>query len=332
MKTVALTGAAGYLGQIILQRLSLDNSVEKILAIDTKQVVTEEQTGKVFFSQADVRNPEVIELCKKHGVTNIIHLAFVVNPIRDVKTMHSINLDGTANILKAAAECNVNQIIVASSTSAFGAFPDNPPLLNEDDPVRKHSGYVYAADKYAVETEIKNFADKHPQMKVALVRPCIIYGPGVDNYLSRFILNWPFLLQVSSNRPKMQFVHEEDVTEVFIKVFAKEAEGVFHAIGEGLISTDEIANVAGIRVLALPPWLAYPLINLLYFIHFPGVEAPAAMLDFIRYSWTASDERTREMLDHKPQYSSKEVIQVLIESKSTRGDKINNLNKEEEND
>ncbi len=321
MKTVALTGAAGYLGQKILQRLSLDNSVKKIVAIDTKQISATETTDKLFFYQIDVRSPEVIELCKEQGVNNIIHLAFVVDPIRDVKTMHSINLDGTANILKAAAECTVNQIIIASSTSAFGAFPDNPPLLDEETPVREHSGYVYAADKYAVEGTIKNFAGEHKQIKVAMVRPCIIYGPGVDNYLSRFVLNWPFLLQISANRPQMQFVHENDVAEVFMKVFEMEAEGVFHAVGEGLVSTKEIAAMAGIRVLALPPWLAYPLIDLLYLIHFPGVEAPSAMLDFIRYRWTVSDKRTREMLDHKPLYSSKEVIQILINSKNTREDK-----------
>ncbi len=315
MKTVALTGAAGYLGQKILKRLSLDNSVKKVVAIDTKQIIATESRGNLFFYKQDVRSPEVIELFKELEVDTIIHLAFIVDPIRDMKSMHSINIEGTTNILKAAAECRVKQVIIASSTSAFGAFPDNSPMLDEKTPLREHCGYVYAKDKYKVEGLVKEFASEHRQVKVALVRPCIIYGPGVDNYLSRFILNWPFLLQIGSHRPLMQFVHEDDVTEVFMKIFDRETEGVFHAVGEGLISTTEIAALAGIRVLALPSWLAYPLINLLYFLHFPGVEAPAAMLDFIRYRWTASDQISREKLDHKPIYSSIEVIQNLVKGK-----------------
>lgn len=320
MKIVALTGAAGYMGQKLLKQLSRENTVEKIVAIDQKEIKQEALADKISFYRLDIRDPDILKLFSDLKVETIIHMAFVLNPLRDREKMRSINIKGTLNILKAGAECKAKHIIIASSTSAFGAYPNNKAMFNEKDPLREHKGYAYAEDKYAVELAVKEFACRYKDIKVALVRPCIIYGPGVDNYLSRFLLNWPFLLQIGPNRPLMQFIHEDDAIEVFMKIINRQAEGIFHAIGEGLISTTEIASLAGIRILALPSWLAYPLINLLYFLHIPGVEAPAAMLDFIRYSWAVSDKGTREMLDHKPLYSSKEVIQVLIDSKNTRGD------------
>lgn len=315
MKIVALTGAAGYMGQKLLQRLNQEKTVENIVAIDQKEIKREELADKISFYRRDIRDPDILKLFSELKVDTIIHMAFVLNPLRDREKMRSINIKGTLNILKAGAECGAKHIIIASSTSAFGAYADNPPMLDERDPLREHRGYAYAEDKYAVELAVKEFADRYENIKVALVRPCIIYGPGVDNYLSRFLLNWPFLLQIGSNRPLMQFIHEDDAAEIFMKTINQQAEGIFHAVGEGLISTTEIASLAGIRILALPAWLAYPLINLLYSLHIPGVEAPAAMLDFIRHSWTASDKITREKLNHRPVYSSKEVIQSLVEAK-----------------
>lgn len=258
MKIVALTGAAGYIGQKLLQRLSREKTVKKIVAIDQKLIEQEEITDNVSFYRRDIRDPEISKLFSDLKVDTIIHLAFVLNPLRDREKMRSINIKGTLNILKAGAECGANHIIIASSTSAFGAFPDNRPMFDEKASLREHRGYAYAEDKYAVELAVKEFADRYEDIKVALVRPCIIYGPGVDNYLSRFLLNWPFLLQIESNRPLMQFIHEDDVTEIFMKILNQQAEGIFHAVGEGLISTTEIANLAGIKVLTLPAWLAYP--------------------------------------------------------------------------
>lgn len=315
MKKVALTGAAGYLGQKLLSRLEQHSSVEKIIAFDCRELPAGREAAKTEFHRLDIRGPELVTLLKHESVDCFCHLAFVVDPIRNENEMHSVNREGAANVLKAVAACEAEQLIVASSTSVFGAFPDNPDWFDEKARPRKHNGYVYAADKYAVENALQGFGKEHPHVKVAVVRPCIIYGPGVDNYLSRFILNWPFLIQVGSARPLMQFVHEDDVAEAFMLIFEQEASGCFHVVGEGLISTAEIARLAGIRILPLPPWLAYPLVSLLYRLHIPGIEAPGPMLDFIRYRWTASDRLTRENLGFKPQYSSKEVIKGLLAKK-----------------
>ncbi len=315
MRTAALTGAAGYLGRKLLPLLDREKTVNKIICIDLKEPPLGLLSSKTEFYRLDIRDPQMSHLFNSSKVDTIIHLAFVLDPIRNREEMHSINTEGTANILEAATKCGARHLIVASSTSAFGAFPDNPPWLDENAEPREHAGYAYAADKYAVEKILLDFSAGNERIKVAVVRPCIVYGPGVNNYLSRFILNWPFLLQVGAERPVMQFVHENDVARAFMLIFKREASGYYHIVGEGVISTAEIAELAGIKILALPPWLAYPLVNLLYFLHFPGVEAPAAMLDYIRYRWTASDQKTRSGLGFKPLLSSKEVVEELLSRK-----------------
>ncbi len=317
LKNIAITGAAGYLGQKLLKQLEQHSSVEKIVAVDIRKLHDEMLSEKTDFHLFDIRAPELEPLFKAEKVDCVIHLAFVVAPIRNKDEMHSINREGMANVLRATAACGARQLIVASSTSAFGAFPDNPAWLDENASLREHNGYAYAEDKFAVEKDLQGFSENNAHVKIAVVRPCIIYGPGVDNYLSRFLLNWPFLIQIGAARPEMQFIHEDDVVRALVLVFEQEAVGYFHIVGEGLISTKKIAELAGIKILPLPPWIAYPLINLLYLLRFPGIEAPAVMLDFIRYRWTASDLLTRERLKFSPRYSSEEVISELIKTKRT---------------
>ena len=65
-----------------------------------------------------------------------MHLAFILNPSHDEELMYDVDVNGTHNVLEAAAEAGIGQVLVTSSTVAYGAFPDNPVPLTEDDPVR----------------------------------------------------------------------------------------------------------------------------------------------------------------------------------------------------
>ncbi len=66
----------------------------------------------------------------------LMHLAFILNPINDERLMYDIDVNGTHNVLEAAAEAGVGQVLVTSSRIAYGAFPDNPVPITEDWPVR----------------------------------------------------------------------------------------------------------------------------------------------------------------------------------------------------
>ncbi len=309
-KTVALIGASGYLGLKLLAVLQNHPQVSKIICLDTRKPPEHFLSERVVFYLKDIRDKEVCEIFCRHNVDTVFHLAFVVNPIRNRREMYSINVEGTKNVLTAVKACDARHLLIASSASAFGAFPDNPPLLTENMPLRKHS-FCYASDKYEVEMLVRDFKTTTLQLKVAVIRPCIIYGPNVSNYLSRFLLNLPALLQIRGNRPEMQFVHEDDVASFFLLVFDREADGYFHVAGEGTISTEEVAQIADRKIFALPSWLAYPLVDILYKLHFPLIEAPAPMLDFIRYRWVISTQQSCQKLNFTPKYTSADVIRSL---------------------
>jgi len=71
-------------------------------------------------------------------------------------------------------------------------------------------------------------------------------------------------------------------------------------------------------VISMPPALLYPSIDLLWNLHFPLIEGNSGALDYMRYPWNASDDKTRETLELGSRRSSRDVFQTMLESKGRR--------------
>ena len=152
-----------------------------------------------------------------------MHLAFVLNPIRDEQTMYDIDVNGTANVLEAAAAAGVPHLLVASSTTAYGAWPDNPVPIPEEHPVRGLPDYEYARDKTEIDRLCQLWAAQHPDSTMTIVRPTIVFGPNVDNYIVRFWTKSPFVVLPDGRDADWQFVHEEDVVDAISRLLAERA-------------------------------------------------------------------------------------------------------------
>ena len=95
--------------------------------------------------------------------------------------MHRINVGGTRSVLEAASQAGTPQVLVASSGTAYGAWPDNPVPLKEDHPIRPHPHFCYANDKSQVEFLCRDFMKNHPDIITGIIRPCVVYGRLVNN-------------------------------------------------------------------------------------------------------------------------------------------------------
>lgn len=310
---VAVTGCAGYIGQRLLGLLEDDPEVESVLGIDIRSPGN--QWSKLTLRTMDIRRPELGRVLANAEVDALVHLAFIVDPIHDELEMHDVNVRGTMNVCDAAATAKVQQLVIASSATAFGAFPDNPPRLKESDPTRPHPTFAYPAHKHALEVVGRAFAKRNPDVAVAFVRPCIVYGPHVDNYLSRFLLDLPIVIDVDGANAELQFVHEDDVARVFYQVLKSGESGNFHAVGQGVVSVSEVGELTGKPVVALPGWLVRPIIGLLWHLRAPLIEGPPGMLDFLRYPWLLDDRETRRKLGLSAPRTSRAVLKELIQVK-----------------
>ncbi len=313
MAVVAVTGCSGHIGSHLLRFLKDYDHISTVVGVDVRP--PGRSFPKLDFYRMDVRNRELHWLFEEKTIDKVVHLAFICNPLHDKALAHDIDVEGTRNVLAASEGCEAGQLILASSTAAFGAFADNPDWLTEESEPRRQPNLLYASDKYEIEAMAREFAAAHTGVKVAVVRPCIVLGPSVDNYLIPFFLSLPFIPAVREARPEMQFVHQDDAAEVFMRILEGNSSGFFHAVGDGTVNLERIAALARKRIIDMPQSLLYRSVDLLWKLHAPRIEGPSGMLDFMRYRWTASDALTRRKLGIVSMRSSEDVLRLMLESK-----------------
>ncbi len=194
-----ITGGSGYIGSRLVDLLERRDDTEKIVICDVAP--PKGYRPNVEFERVDVRDREAVRsVLDRVRPDVLVHLAFILNPSHDEEFVYDVDVNGTHNVLEAAAAAGTGQVLVTTSGVAYGAFPDNPVPLTEDDPVRGVADLQYARDKTESDRLCQLWALKHPERVMTIVRPCIVFGPNVDNYLVRLWTKQPFAVDVGHDR------------------------------------------------------------------------------------------------------------------------------------
>ncbi|MHC5210079.1 MAG: GDP-mannose 4,6-dehydratase [Planctomycetota bacterium] len=184
--TVLVTGAAGFIGSHLSERLvargdsvvGLDNFNEFYDPAIKRRNVRALQAGDGFrLVEGDIRDSELVaRLLREHKPDSIVHLAAMagVRPsLQDPVLYHDVNCTGTAVMLEAARRADVRRFVFGSSSSVYGGN-EKVPFQEQDDV----SGPVspYAATKRANELTCSTFHHLYG-MDIAALRFFTVYGP-----------------------------------------------------------------------------------------------------------------------------------------------------------
>ena len=313
-RRIAVTGASGYLGRLLIARLERRPAVERILALDIRPPRAP-FSPKVAFVHCDITKP-LNDIFADHSINAVAHLAFRIKPDRDRAAAHAINVGGLANALDACGNAGVGRILYLSSATLYGAHPDNPPYLTETSPLRPVSGFQYAEDKFQAETLLAEYAACHPEVKIAILRACPILGAAADNFIAKSFTRRA-LVAVRGCDPPMQFLHERDAARIIADCLFKGVHGIYNVAGRDRIRWSEMAEIAGRRLIRLPAPLLYRLTALSWTLRLQS-NAPACGLDFIRYPWLVSAQKLAQEHGIVPEYTSREAWQAFISERASR--------------
>ncbi len=300
---VAITGAAGYLGSRLIERLETCEEVSYILATDRRTPRSPFGDGTEF-ARLDVSEP-FPSLLAQHDINAVVHLAYVLNPGRRRAEASKVNVLGTDHLLESCRDSDVTHVIYLSSTSVYGAHPDNPEFLTETDPVRPLHGFQYSEDKVVAERRLAAFAEESPAASITVLRGCPVMGPRADNFIANAFFK-PVLPRIGDADPPMQFTHEDDLMDVIVKCLVIRTAGIYNVAGDGAIRWTEMAQVMGRRMLKLPPIAWRSMTSLAWGLGLQS-DSPACGLDFIRYRWTASTDKLKRDLGVSLTYTSREA-------------------------
>ena len=240
----------------------------------------------------------------------LVHLAFILNPSHDEALMYDVDVNGTHNVLEAAAAAGTQQVLVTSSGVAYGAFPDNPVPLTEEDPVRGVPAFSYARDKTESDRVCQLWAAKYPERTMTIVRPCIVFGPNVDNYLVRLWTKQPFAADPGTIDNHIQFVHEDDVVEAITALLVGGHAGAFNVAADGLMTSRECAEMIGSPIRRMPERAYRGLARTLWNVRLS--EAPPGSVDFALYPWIVSNEKLKRETGWTPRHSTRETFEITM--------------------
>jgi len=312
IENICITGVSGYLGRRLVKGLLAMPDIRRLIGIDV--VPPAEKLPGMDVFRMDIRDSALKSILTGNNIDTVFHLAFVVKPIHDLKKMHDVDMNGTRNVLESCRKAGVRRIIAISSTLAYGAHPDNPPELNEDHPLRGNPSFPYGYQKARVDEMIQDFSQRWPEMTITTLRPCTVFGPRVDNYVSRMLFR-PVTVRVSGNNPPVQFVHEDDFVNACLLALKSQHSGAFNIAADGTLTAAEIASIIGTRAIPLPAWLLYPLVEILWQCRAPGIEVNKGYLDYARYSFVSSNQKAKSLLGFEPRYTSREVLDDTLRAR-----------------
>lgn len=309
---VLITGAAGFIGQQLLNQLAIQQPQWTLIAADIREQSRAGLRPNVEAVRLDISQPQAVQRCvAEHRPQAIVHLASVVTPPPGMSEaqLHAIDVGGTQALLEAALAQGVEQLIVTSSGAAYGYDPRNAEWLDEDQPLRGHARFAYAKHKLEVEQLLASARQQHPQLKQLVLRPGTILGRQVNNQITE-LFKKRAVLGIRGSDSRFVFIWDQDVVDIICQGLRTQSAGIFNLAGDGALSLREIAALLGKPYRALPAWLIRTALHLLKPLGLS--QYGAEQLDFLRYRPVLSNQRLKQEFGYQPRYSSRQAFLAFL--------------------
>lgn len=196
---ILITGATGYIGRHLVARLAQDGEHPRCLVRDVKRAAQILPAGQVVLAQGDTTRADTLASALQ-GVDTVVHAAFITADHKQSQGNHyyETNVQGTANLIKAAEAMGVARII---EMSGLGTRPDKPG--------------TYMQGRYEAERMLKESG-----LNWTIIQPSVLFGKDAPfiKGLTDLIRTSPVVPLIGGGKIQFQPIYVEDVVTVILKV------------------------------------------------------------------------------------------------------------------
>ena len=327
-----VTGGAGYVGRALVRRLR-----EAGCEVRSFDVLPHRQGEGVEIIVGDLRDEAAVRAACK-DVDTVFHTAAVINTLsiyRDAvrQRVFSINVDGTRNVVRAAAQAGVTALVHTSSFNV-ALSKSNHGEQNESAPYADHAQDLYTLSKIAAERSALGADNSNgiDGMRVCALRPGGIWGSNTDSMMVRSFVEQlaagKFKVLVGDPDAQTDNTHVENLVDAELLAAQALRERPQVAGGQAYnISDGEPMNgMAWFRPLVeglgfpfpqrwLPMWLIRTVARLAETAHWLGAPQPLLTIrgvNNLAESSRLSIAKARRDLGYQPRFQLENGMKTLL--------------------
>lgn len=261
MRRSFVTGATGFVGAHVARRLiERGDHVKALVRAGSNRKLLEGLPVEIVIG--DVRDPHSLSALL-NGIDELYHLAADYRLwARDPREVFRANVDGTSNILDAAAKQGVGKIVYTSTVGCLGLPADGSPG-DETTPVRREELVgAYKRSKYDAEQIALQYAASG--LNVVVVNPSTPVGPGdiKPTPTGKVILDFLRGRMPAYVDTGLNLISVDDVAEGHLLAAEKGRVGEKYILGNQNLTLREIlgllAKITGTKPpsVRIPHWVA----------------------------------------------------------------------------
>lgn len=260
IKTLLVTGGAGFIGSNVVKKLLADG--HKVVVVDDfndyyapqrkwNNLQSIKSNPRLQIVKLDIRASHMATVIKDYHPDTVIHLAAragVRPSIENPELYFDVNVNGTKNILEAMKKWHVSQLVFASSSSVYGDRTDGP--FKETDDVDNKQISPYGESKRQGELLCQSYANEWG-IKTTCLRFFTVYGPSNRPDLACY----KFMRRIDSNQPIEQYgdgttgrdyTYVDDTVDGILKAIESDWEYEIINLGNShpILLKDMIATIA----------------------------------------------------------------------------------------
>jgi UDP-glucose 4-epimerase len=316
VRRVVVTGATGNVGTSLVRRLADDPQIREVVGIARRRPTLD--VPGVEWREADIERSDLS--ASFAGADAVVHLAWRIQPSRDLNALWRTNVLGSMRVFGAAGEQGVRTLVYASSVGAYSPGPKDK-RVSEEWPTHGVSSSFYARHKAEVERRLDQFQVDHPACRVVRLRPALTFkreaatgirrlfiGPFLPGSLvrSRFV---PFVPRVPGFA--FQAVHTDDVAEAYRLALLSDVRGAFNIAAEPLIDAEKLAELCDARPVSVPAGALRGLAAVSWRLRLQ--PSPPGWIDLALGVPAMNSRRAQEQLGWTPRVGAEEAVRALAE-------------------
>ena len=319
-KRIFITGATGFIGQQLTQRLA-DEGNQVVALIRSLSRQDELQHNNVELIEGDLFSSEALDRAMQN-VDEVYHLAAFAKVWAADNSFHRINVEGTENVLEAAKNAGVTKVVIASTAGAIGPAIDGP--AHEETTREVDFFNDYERTKYQSEQKALEYVEQGLHIVIAnLTR---VYGPGLmstSNSVTFLIDQYArgkWKVMPGDGTSNGNYVFIDDAVNGLILALDKGRSGDRYIIGGDNATYeqffDTIAQITGkkYQLVKIPYGVLLGVGKVQLFMANSFGIAPRITSGWVRkflYDWSVSTEKARKELGYSPRSLEDGVANTL---------------------